>query len=88
MRFQGCIATVDSFQLILFLSMIVSILLFAIGAGAYAATDTSRDSCEAATFALTDKNRWSIGVDRMIEDAVVVARGRPSGRPLSCAHVE
>ena len=50
-------------------------MLFAVGAGLYAAADLGRGSYEAVTFALAEKNHWQVKVVRMILDATMVVIG-------------
>lgn len=58
-----------------FLIMLLGVILFAAGTGLYASVSLGRGSYEAVTFALAEKNRWSVKTVRMALDAAMVVIG-------------
>ena len=57
------------------LIMLLGVMLFAVGTGAYAAASLGRGSYEALTFSLAEKNGWQVKAVRMILDIVMVLTG-------------
>ena len=55
--------------------MVIGIVIFAVGTGMYASAKLGRGSYEAVTFAIAEKNHFSIRIVRIISDIVIVFIG-------------
>ncbi len=58
-----------------FVLMLLGIVIFSFGTGLYSAADFGRESYEAVTFSLAEKNNWKIKIVRMALDSLMVIIG-------------